>query len=62
MERIVNTYTFGKVPSLDAAGGSWCLVLEVGRGLALSGKVGRRWWGSVVGASEQPGSSPKKRR
>jgi len=56
VERNVNTYTFGKVPSLDAAGSSWCLVLEVGRSLALSGKLGRRWWGSVVGASEQPKS------
>jgi hypothetical protein len=30
------------------------LVLEVGRGLALSGKLGRGRWGGVVGTSEEP--------
>lgn len=51
------THAFRKVPGLDAAGSTLRLVLEVGRGLALSGKLSRGWWGSVVGTSEKPGTN-----
>lgn len=49
-----DTYTFGEIPSLDAACGSLGSLVEVGRCLRLSGELrGRRGCG-VVGTSEQP--------